>query len=252
MWRRLPRNITANFHRPCLVTAVTAAPSLPFGSFLNFVCRRSFASSKMSAATAAGAAASSTSSFNYFPDGYDHHHLLDKAKLLCADLVLAALPTAFPAANATVLTAARTEIANKMTKPSQKGRGELSLPCFIFNKKFDPAFTLPPPAFAPVLSQHVATLLTADSGSAVVKVEAAGPYINFYLTSGYLASVVPVILDKSFLTPLPRVKQQRVMIEYSQVSHTLSHPQYVSSAASPTLTTSVAKCATHTLLCCIC
>lgn len=159
----------------------------------------------------------STSSI-YFPDPYDHHHLLDKAKLICADLVIAALPSAFPAANTTVLTAARADIASRMSKPSQKGRGELALPCFIFNKKMDPAFTLPPPAVAPLLAQHITARLAADGGVAVEKVEAAGPYVNIYLSSGYLASVVPVILDKSFLSPLPRVKQQRVMIEYSQVS----------------------------------
>ena len=215
MWARLSRlsrTLILPRHCHCLVFA----PRL-LGFEHSFHSQRTFSSAKMAAATAASTASNSTI---YFPDPYDHHHLLDKAKLLCADLIIASLPSAFPAANSTVLTAARADIAGRMSKAGQKGRGELALPCFIFNKKMDPAFTLPPPAVAPLLAQHITTRLAADTNVAVEKVEAAGPYVNFYLTSGYLASVVPVILDKTFLAPLPRVKQQRVMIEYSQVSRT--------------------------------
>ena len=206
MWTRLARTLI--LRRPF---SIVASPLLRC-SFC-FVSRRAF--SKMATAAAAASATSI-----YFPDPYDHHHLLDKAKLSCADLVIAALPAAFPTANTAVLTAARTDIASRMSKASQKGRGELALPCFIFNKKMDPAFTLPPPAVAPLLVQHITTALAASSssGQVVEKVEAAGPYVNIYLSSAYLSSVLPSILDKSFLAPLPRVKQQRVMIEYSQVS----------------------------------
>ena len=193
------------------------------------------------AASGASSTPASSSTSMYFPDPYDDHHILDRAKLHCADLVLTALPAAFPALSVESLAALRGEVVAKMTRPTMKGRGEWTLPCFIFNKKADAAFTLPPPAFAAALQPHLQATLTASPNPYVERTEAAAAYLNFYLTPVYLTSVIPLILNGSYLAPLPYTRQPKVMVEYSQPN---------TSAASHTRTTPLPHTRTSVLTAC--
>ena len=193
---------------------------------------------------AAPTAAASSSSL-YFPDPYDQHHLLDRARLICADLVIVALPLAFPTATAASFAAARADIAAKFSRPTLKGRGELTLPCFIFNKKMDPALSLPPPAVAAALQPHLTAVLAAQPSGDVQRTEAAAAYINFYLSSHYLASVVPLILDGSYLAPLARTRQPKIMVEYSQPNTSASLPHHSSPNLDLTSPTPPLLCLAH-------
>ena len=64
------------------------------------------------------------------------------------------------------------------------------------------------------------------------RTEAAAAYLNFYLTSSYLASIIPLILSKQYLSPLAHTRQPKVLIEFSQPNtHKAFHVGHTRNAA---------------------
>jgi arginyl-tRNA synthetase len=139
-------------------------------------------------------------------------HLLEQAKIDIAYLVLSVLPTAFPEISAESAAELRGDVLSKMVRTAVKGQGELSLPCFVFGKKIKG----PPMKTAETLAAAVQTQLTASPHASITTVKAAGPYLNFGLSTKFLATVLEQILSGDYLKPLPQDGKMKVMIEYSQ------------------------------------
>ena len=159
------------------------------------------------------AAASSSSS-----GPSDQQHLLEVAKRSITDLVLSVLPTAFPdVAGAEEL---RPDLMSKMARTAVKGQGDLSLPCFVFSKKIKGV----PMKTAETLAKALAEALAAKPSDTIVEVKAVGPYVNFFLSTRFMATVVERVLNGSYLAPLPQQGKAKVMIEYSQVRRHTHNP----------------------------
>lgn len=94
--------------------------------------------------------------------------------------------------------------------PKDKTHGDFAFPCFRLAK----AFRKNPAAIAGELADEVTQAL-ADFDS-LEAVTAIGPYLNFKVSTGNLASsLIKNILNGSFFAPRP-AKNEKVMIEYSQ------------------------------------
>jgi arginyl-tRNA synthetase len=145
----------------------------------------------------------------------DIHHIMENAKISIADSVIQSIQKAY----GVDVSSMHADICSKLVAPTIKGRGELSLPCFIFAKHIQG----PPVQTAQKIHAELTSLIAdvqaaADSTSSIrhiAKSEAAGPYLNFWMTSSFLASVIPLVLSGDYVRALPAEKD-RVMIEYSQ------------------------------------
>jgi arginyl-tRNA synthetase len=91
--------------------------------------------------------------------------------------------------------------------PKDLKLGDLAFPCFLFAKELKKG----PPVIAKEIEKLCLDLPTEFS-----KITAVGPYLNFHLNKAALAaSLVPQVLDGSFLAKRPR-NGLKTMIEYSQ------------------------------------
>lgn len=139
---------------------------------------------------------------------------MDGAKQLIADLALSCLPSAFPDLTASDLEELRPEVASKTAKisGSVKGQGDLALPCFVFAKKIKG----PPMKTAEALGAAITAHLAQNPSGDIVGVKAAGPYLNFSMSVGFVSRVLDHILSGAYLAPRPAEGRSKVMIEYSQ------------------------------------
>ena len=95
--------------------------------------------------------------------------------------------------------------------PPTPAMGDLSVACFVLAK-----VNHQPPA---QLAQDLAARLKSDE--IIDKVQAVGPYLNFWLTNTYLSRVIPAVLKADYGYQQPN--DERVMIEYSNVN---THKEY--------------------------
>lgn len=110
--------------------------------------------------------------------------------------------------------------------PKEKSFGDIAFPCHLLAKELRKA----PPAIAAELLTKAAANLNAYP--ALTKVEAKGPYLNFFINSSALAaSIIPDVLTGKFLS-LRSSRGERVMVEYSQPNtHKAFHVGHVRCAA---------------------
>lgn len=101
------------------------------------------------------------------------------------------------------------ELRQRMEVPKEYAHGNVAFPCFTLAKPMGMA----PAAISKRLQEKTAAALTGHP--ALEKCEAAGPYLNFFLKTPFLARLVPSILDGSMLAAEAE-RGDRVMIEYSQ------------------------------------
>jgi len=139
-------------------------------------------------------------------------HIMEQAKQDIADVVLTVLPGAFPEVAADSVAELRGDVLARTVRTTVKGQGELSLPCFVFGKKIKGPPAKTSEALAAALSAHLA----ANPHATITFVKAAGPYLNFGLSTTFLATVLQHILQGDYLKPLPQEGKLKVMIEYSQ------------------------------------
>jgi tRNA-binding EMAP/Myf-like protein len=127
----------------------------------------------------------------------------------------------------TDVSAAKDDVYSKLVKPPKPEFGEVSLPCFAFSR-----FIKGPPAkVAEELGAALKKRLE-DNKSVVDRCEVSGPYLNFYIPVGTMASIIPAIVDGSFVANRPTDGQPRVMIEYSQPNtHKAFHVGHMRNAA---------------------
>lgn len=102
------------------------------------------------------------------------------------------------------------DLASLVEVPKDRAMGDFAFPCFRLAKALRKA----PPAIAGELLAALQPKIAAHAELA--EVIAAGPYLNFKVHKGTMAaSLLPTILDGSFLADRPAVGE-KVMIEYSQ------------------------------------
>lgn len=116
------------------------------------------------------------------------------------------------------------EVDALLEQPKESRLGDWAFPCFTLARELRRA----PAAIASELREPAATALAG----AVREVQAVGPYLNFFLDkSAVAASVVPAVLDGSFLARRPP-RGERVMVEYSQPNtHKAFHVGHIRCAA---------------------
>ncbi len=95
--------------------------------------------------------------------------------------------------------------------PPTPAMGDLSVACFVLAK-----VNHQPPA---QLAQDLAARLKSDE--IIDKVQAVGPYLNFWLKPAYLSRVIPAVLKADYGYQQPN--DERIMIEYSNVN---THKEY--------------------------
>jgi len=101
------------------------------------------------------------------------------------------------------------EVRVKYEAPKDPEHGEVCFPCFTLSKALKRA----PNQIAPMLEELVKARFSEMPE--VEKVEVVGPYLNFFMSSESLASIVGAILEGDVLSPNAE-KGEKVMIEYSQ------------------------------------
>lgn len=152
--------------------------------------------------------------------------LLEEAKNAIVDLSIECVMEVAQADASSV----KKDIFDKLSRPAKVEFGDVALPCFVFTKVIKSA----PPKIASDLLPALSKKIEAESkfNQYIAKVEAAGPYLNFTLTSGYLSQVVPAINTGGLLNPLSNKGKARVMIEYSQPNtHKAFHVGHMRNAA---------------------
>lgn len=124
------------------------------------------------------------------------------------------------------LTFADSEITELLETPKDPLLGDYAFPCFIAAKRL----RKPPVAVAQELAKVLLPLVS--SHKQLTKVEASGPYLNFFVCKSELASrIVPAILDGTFLAPRES-SGEKVMVEYSQPNtHKAFHVGHIRCAA---------------------
>lgn len=100
-------------------------------------------------------------------------------------------------------------IEKKIETPKDKNHGDLAVPCFLFAKDFKK----PPVQIANELEPHILSAIESDPN--IESYNKAGPYLNFFVSSGFLTQILDDILNGKALQTA-EAKQERVMIEYSQ------------------------------------
>lgn len=105
------------------------------------------------------------------------------------------------------------EIEKLLETPKESKMGDVAFPCFSLAKALRKA----PPLIAKELHAAIATVAAQpEFATSIAKVEAAGPYLNFFINKAELAgTLIPQILSGEFLSRRAS-KNQKVMIEYSQ------------------------------------
>lgn len=151
--------------------------------------------------------------------------LMDVARVLITDVVLTVLPRAFPESGE--FEELRADLQAKMAKVAVKGQGDLALPCFLFAKKIKG----PPAKTAEVLGAALTEYLAANPHKDIVGVKAAGPYLNFTMSVGFVAGVLTHIQSGAYLKPRAKEGHPKVMIEYSQPVRT--HDTAAAASAAP-------------------
>eukprot|EP01117_Protostelium_nocturnum_P009592 TRINITY_DN3422_c0_g1_i1.p1 TRINITY_DN3422_c0_g1~~TRINITY_DN3422_c0_g1_i1.p1 ORF type:complete len:823 (+),score=310.69 TRINITY_DN3422_c0_g1_i1:185-2653(+) len=156
--------------------------------------------------------------------------LMENGKRSIANLVISTLEDSFkevvesPKYNETEL---RNAIQKALNKPPTKGKGELCFGCFVFAKLIQGT----PVENSIKVASALQKKLESEPNSDVEKCEPSGPYINFHMTSKFLATIIPSILSGQYLSPLPKDKE-KVMIEYSQPNtHKAFHVGHMRNAA---------------------
>jgi len=116
----------------------------------------------------------------------------------------------------------------------------LAFPVFLLSqrlckdKKKQQQFTLD---LAAQIGKKIMEFIKQDASNTILKeVQVAGPYLNFFLKSSYLAKILPDILSEEhpYLNPrvLPANERETVMIEYSQPNtHKTFHVGHMRNAA---------------------
>src|SRR6185312_11671588 len=99
------------------------------------------------------------------------------------------------------------EIYDQLVEPPNSAMGDLAFGCFLLAK----ALKKGPPQIALALKEKI------QADGEIAKVEAAGPYLNFTLTSDFLARQVltPILSGETFKRKLTEASP-KTMIEYSQ------------------------------------
>ena len=126
-----------------------------------------------------------------------------------AEAVISAAKKAYPTQELSV-----DEIQHLFTEAPEFEMGHLSFPCFLLSKKLRQG----PPQIAKSLEQHFATYAWAN------KVQAQGPYLNFFFTPEGLGQHVlyPQLMGENFDHPLVLGAEQ-TMLEYFQPN---THKEY--------------------------
>jgi arginyl-tRNA synthetase len=108
--------------------------------------------------------------------------------------------------------AAPPEIApGTIEQPPDFALGDYAFPCFQLARTLHKA----PPAIAQDLAARIRPALAGQA--LITGVEAAGPYVNFRVSSAEMARrVIPAILEGGYFTANRAAGRARVMIEYSQ------------------------------------
>jgi hypothetical protein len=137
---------------------------------------------------------------------------IENAKTLVLDWVIATAQDIFNVD----LSSCKSDLVSKIQRPPKLQHGDLMLPCFTLTRWLK---KLKPDEIAHQLTIALQAKLAAKQGASIVSsVAESKSYINFYLHTSYLGEIVRLILDGSFLAPLPSDGKMRCMIEYSQVS----------------------------------
>lgn len=173
-----------------------------------------------------GAALSSPNS------GIDVQHLIEHAKLIVADIVIEATQQAYKnTLNQDVdISDMRAAIVKTLTRPSVASHGDFTLPLFTFSKRLGGK----PDAIANTIYTGALATLQHEH---IDRVELKGAYINFFMSTASVASVVPLILNGQYLAPLPSENKTKVMIEYSQVHSTRTHAAAAAAASTQQIST---------------
>jgi arginyl-tRNA synthetase len=101
----------------------------------------------------------------------------------------------------------KSDLYDQLVEPPNSAMGDLAFGCFFLAK----ALRKGPPQIAAVLKEKI------QVGGELLKVEAAGPYLNFTLASDFLARQVltPILSGETFQRKLT-AETPKTMIEYSQ------------------------------------
>jgi arginyl-tRNA synthetase len=101
------------------------------------------------------------------------------------------------------------ELFARLERPKDPSMGDIAFPCFSLSK----ALKKGPPQISAMLLDGVKQYVAESKD--LQEVNAAGPYLNFFLSTESLAEIVPQITSGSLLNGLA-AKDEHVMIEYSQ------------------------------------
>lgn len=187
---------------------------------------------RLSMTGTAASGAAPQSSFHSFAD----HQMLEVAKQTTANWISQAVARAFPELAPTIdMQQLQSDVAFKLAKVQIKGRAELTLPCFVFVRFLPKGPDFAPPAIAQKLNAALQQMLLDEEKESnahnrthtVMRCEASNAYLNFWMTPEFLCSILPRIIDGSYLQRLPyppsiagkpnlEQKPHRVMVEYSQ------------------------------------
>ncbi len=130
---------------------------------------------------------------------------------------------ALPASARAELVPAREELAQAFSRPPSADKGDLAFPCFPLAKLLKTA----PPKIAGELQDKIVC------GGLIARVEALGPYLNFFADPrGLLADLCSSLADGSFDASVEAEKSAKVMIEYSQPNtHKVFHVGHLRNVA---------------------
>ncbi|MEZ5977286.1 MAG: arginine--tRNA ligase [Planctomycetota bacterium] len=117
----------------------------------------------------------------------------------------------------------RDALSKALSHPPDPSKGDLAFPVFTLAKALRKA----PPAIAADLATKVAT------GGAIQRVEAAGPYLNFFAHPGVLlADLLASVEDGSFAESCRSGAREKVMVEFSQPNtHKVFHVGHLRNVA---------------------
>jgi arginyl-tRNA synthetase len=124
----------------------------------------------------------------------------------------------------------RESLAKTLTHPPDATKGDLAFPAFQLAKAERKA----PPAIAAELAAALGALTSRpEARTPIARVEAAGPYVNFFADSGVvLADLVRSLADGSFDAACRSEAPQRVMVEFSQPNtHKVFHVGHLRNVA---------------------
>ena len=121
----------------------------------------------------------------------------------------------------------REDLAKALSRPPDASKGDVAFPVFPLAKVLRQA----PPKIAAELAESITATLPA--GGLVARVEAAGPYLNFFASSGsVLAGLLEGLADGSFLHAAHTAEPARVMVEFSQPNtHKVFHVGHLRNVA---------------------